>query len=198
MNTPTPIEKDNGRDLQNDTDLQNLFFFLAGKNFHEEESFCDEVDLKSLLFGLENFDVGIPPQVITNLKKDLDKKIKKEKITFDEFEKIWNEMNVKLNSTNKDIQEVSKNLYHLLFELIGKNEGLVGEYRLDETNLLEVLYNLNILQKENEQENKKKVKIMIDYLTKNREYVLLRDFENLIQDYINNKGIVQDNNANTN
>jgi hypothetical protein len=179
-----------------DDDLKNLFFFLGKKDITEvAQSSNEEIEVEDLKFGLRNYGLGLSPELTNHLEDEVKKKINKQKISFDEFKILWeNSIKIKEDFKKGDVKDMSNKMYYLIFEMMDYLKEGKEELRLDENKLKEVLIKLEILHDEEDSSDKKSeieknnlitVRKMISLYASNGEYVTLKDFEDLVKDYLN-------------
>ena len=160
----------------NDEELRTLFNFLGG----EQNSKNENLKASNIKFGLENYGLPLDEEVVKSMKLAIDKKSINDVISFQNFKSLWN---AKENTSGND-SHVAKYMFQLLFEYLKEKYQDKGELRLDAENLSEVLSEFEVFNDENEDERKRIANEMIECLATNGKYVVLKDFEVLINQYM--------------
>lgn len=84
----------------NEVELRNLFKFLTDKAVMSGEKAAKE----SLLYGLENYALDLPPNILKDLKETITKD-RNDFISFDEFKKFWVSNVITIPDTQKFAQQ---------------------------------------------------------------------------------------------
>ena len=161
----------------NEEELRTLFNFLGG----EQNGKSDNLKAYDIKFGLENYGLPLSEEVVKSMKLAIDKKARNDLISFQDFKSLWEASAAPSSNSN-----VAKYMYHLLFECIKTSTQDKGGLKLDSKNLLKVLCVFGIIDESDEKKDGI-AKEMIKCLASNGEYVVLKDFERLIDHFMQTK-----------
>lgn len=196
-----------------DEEIKNLFYFLGGSQ--HTSSIKETQKCSNLVFGLENYGLPIPADILRVIVIELEKKSKSKDgtITFEEFKTLW----LANIETKFKISDLSKNLYDLIFEFISERDEnlkekhvnskletklgykelawLLESMQLFDTDVSEEFQNdtkgINVRRHFNtaygtgRNKYEELAKEMIKTLAIDGEFILYKDFEFLIGQYLN-------------
>lgn len=165
----------------NEVELRNLFKFLSVKGVTSG----DKTSKESLLYGLENYALDIPPNILKDLKETVTKD-KNDFISFDEFKKFW----VSNVATIPDTQKFALQTLHMIRDKIGNNYSDESQITLEGIDmLLQKLGEEGIiddLKNKSKQERRKLSKLMVKAIDlEGTGTVGNIDLEFLIENYLN-------------